>query len=65
MAGSDDNVFRGSTVLMQVYADRLGVPHNLDLATDYACQLDGGPAEKDARVLSIQARKTTQAFQRL
>lgn len=58
MAGPDDNVFGGSTVLMQVYANGLGVPRNLDLATDYACRLDGAPAENDGRVLSIQALKT-------
>ena len=57
-AHGDDEVFGGSTILMQVYANGLGVPRNLDLATAYACRIDGAPAESDGRVLHIQALKT-------
>lgn len=56
--GVDDNIFSGSTILMQVYANGLGVPRNLDLATSYACQIDGAPAEINGRVLHIQTMKT-------
>jgi uncharacterized protein YecT (DUF1311 family) len=56
--GADDNVFGGSTILMQVYANGLGVPRNLDLATAYACQIEGAPAEIDGRVLHVQAMNT-------
>ena len=55
--GADDQTFGGSTILMQIYANGLGVPRNLDLATAYACQLQGAPAESDARVLHLQALK--------
>ncbi len=54
---ADDQTFGGSTILMQIYANGLGVPRNLDLATAYACQLQGAPAETDARVLHLQALK--------
>ena len=55
--GGDDRTFGGSTILMQIYANGLGVPRNLDLATAYACQLQGAPAESDGRVLHLQALK--------
>ena len=55
---SGGDVFSGSTILMQIYANGLGVPRTLDLATSYACQLDGAPAEINGRVLHIQAMKT-------
>ena len=55
--GGDDQTFGGSTILMQIYANGLGVPRNLDLATAYACQLQGAPAESDGRVLHLQALK--------
>ena len=57
-AGADDKVFGGSTILMQIYANGLGVPRNPDLATAYACQIEGAPAENDGRVLHMQALKT-------
>jgi hypothetical protein len=31
-------------MFMQIYANGLGVPRNLDLATAYACQIEGAPA---------------------
>jgi uncharacterized protein YecT (DUF1311 family) len=56
--GADDQVFGGSTILMQIYANGLGVKRNLDVATAYACNLDGSVAESDGRVLHLQALKT-------
>lgn len=40
---------------MQIYANGLGVPRNLELATEYACQIWSAPAESDGRVLHLQA----------
>lgn len=57
-SGADDQVFGGSTILMQVYANGFGARRNLDLAMAYACQIDGAPAESNGRVLHIQALKT-------
>ena len=56
--GEDNEDFAGSTILMQVYANGLGVGRNLDLATAYACQLNAAPAEYDGRVLHLQSLKT-------
>jgi len=56
--GAADEVFGGSTILMQLYANGLGVSRNPDLATAYACQIDGAPAEIDGRVRHMQALKT-------
>lgn len=56
--GADDSIFGGSTILMQLYANGLGVKRNLDVATSYACDLDGSVAESDGRVLHLQALKT-------
>jgi uncharacterized protein YecT (DUF1311 family) len=58
VAGADDQVFGGSTILMQVYANGLGVSRNPDLATAYACRIEGAAAESDGRVLHMQALKT-------
>jgi uncharacterized protein YecT (DUF1311 family) len=55
---ADDEVFSGSTILMQLYANGLGVSRDPDLATTYACLIEGAPAEIDARVLHMQALKT-------
>ena len=56
--GADDEVFGGSTILMQVYANGLGATRNLDLATAYACNIDGAPAERDGRVNHLQDLKS-------
>lgn len=55
--GEDAEVFGGSTILMQVYANGLGVKRDLDLATAYACGISGAPAEVDGRVNHLQALK--------
>jgi len=56
--GADDEVFGGSAILMQIYANGLGVRRDPDLATTYACQIDGAPAESDGRVRHMQSLKT-------
>ena len=52
-----DEVFGGATILMQVYANGLGVAKDLDLATAYACMIEGAPMESDGRVTHLQALK--------
>jgi uncharacterized protein YecT (DUF1311 family) len=56
--GGDEETFAGQTILMQIYANGFGVPQNLDLATAYACQIRGAPAESDGRVLHLHALKS-------
>jgi len=53
-----EGVFAGPTILMQLYANGLGgVKRDLDLATAYACDIPGAPAEIDGRVQHLQALK--------
>ena len=52
-----DQVFGGLAILAQVYANGLGAAKNLDLATHYACNLAGAPAEMDGRVTHLAAIK--------
>ena len=52
------DTFAGSTILMQIYANGFGVPRNVDLATAYACQIQGAPAESEGRVLHLQTLKS-------
>lgn len=56
--GADDQLFAGSTILMQIYANGYGVKRNPDLATAYACGIDSAPMEYDLRVKALQALKT-------
>ena len=60
----DTEVFGGSTILMQVYANGLGVHRDLDLATAYACGIEGAPAESDGRVAHLQALKAQPSAKR-
>ncbi|MDR1990147.1 MAG: lysozyme inhibitor LprI family protein, partial [Acidobacteriaceae bacterium] len=53
-----DNLFGGTTTLMQIYANGYGVTRNLNLATAYACRVDGAPAEIEGRVAHLQSLKT-------
>lgn len=57
--GSDrtDSPFSGEAILMQIYANGLGVPKNLDVALQFACLVDGAPAEIEGRVSHLQALK--------
>ena len=52
--GADPQVtdfgFTGDRMLMTVYANGLGAPRNLDLATALACRSGGSPDEIDGRV---------------
>jgi len=56
--GGDSQTFAGPTILMQIYGNGFGVTRNLDLATAYACEIQGAPAESDGRVLHLQALKS-------
>jgi uncharacterized protein YecT (DUF1311 family) len=56
--GEGDRSFSGEAMLMQLYANGFGVARNPDLATAYACCIDGAPAENDGRVQHLQALKT-------
>lgn len=38
-----DGVFAGQTILMQIYANGLGVKRNYDVAIAYACAIEGAP----------------------
>jgi uncharacterized protein YecT (DUF1311 family) len=59
-----EDVFAGQTILMQLYANGLGVKRDLDLATAYACAIDGAPAETESRVAHLQALKVKPAATR-
>lgn len=55
--------FTGTTLLMQIYANGLGVPRNRTLATQLACaDQDAAPAESDGRILHLQAMKPNETF---
>lgn len=61
--GDDDaGFFGGRTMLMQIYANGLGVPRNLDLATALACSVEAAPAENDGRVVHLQGLAATDHF---
>ena len=45
--------FAGAAMLMTIYANGVGAERDLSMATALACQLDGGPAEMDFRVLHL------------
>ncbi len=49
--------FTGDRTLMVLYADGLGVPRDLDVATALACRAGGAPAEVDARVRRLARLK--------
>lgn len=55
--GEDDQPFAGSTILMQLYANGLGVRRNPDLATAFACHIWSAPAEYDLRITLLQGLK--------
>ncbi|HSX62186.1 MAG TPA: lysozyme inhibitor LprI family protein [Tahibacter sp.] len=46
----DELVFGGSAVLMMIYANGDGVPRNIALAKQFACAVQGAPAELDGRL---------------
>lgn len=53
-----------NAVLAMLYANGLGVPRDLDLATLYVCRAGGAPAELRGRVEHVQALKTAGSGQR-
>lgn len=57
MEGEGASVFSGRTMLMTVYANGLGGTRDLDLATHFACEIDGAPAESHGRILHLQELK--------
>ncbi len=53
-AQSDDrSPLGGQAMLMTIYANGVGATRDLDLATHYACQVEGAPAESDGRVTEL------------
>lgn len=54
----DDAFFSARAILMQIYANGLGVPRNLPLATSFACSIESAPAENDGRVMHLQSLMT-------
>jgi uncharacterized protein YecT (DUF1311 family) len=52
---------KDNAVLAMLYANGLGVPRDLDLATQYACRAGGAYAEVSGRVEHLQALKTAPA----
>lgn len=49
-AASDRNPISGSVVLAMIYANGMDVSRNLPLATKFACEAGGAPAEINARI---------------
>jgi len=49
--------FSGEVMLMTIYANGVGARRDFDLATHYACQLDGAPAEMDYRIQHLAELK--------
>jgi len=53
----NDSPFRGTAMLMTIYANGRGAKKDLDLATSLACRIDDAPAAIDGRVQHLQALK--------
>jgi uncharacterized protein YecT (DUF1311 family) len=52
------NMLTGPAILMQIYANGRGARRDLDLATAFACQIEGAPLESNARVKHLQAMRS-------
>ncbi len=50
----DRHPISGSAVLSMIYANGLGVRRNVPLATKFACEVGGAPAEINARISHLQ-----------
>jgi len=50
--------FVGSSILMMLYANGLGVPKNIPLAERFACEEGGAPAEIEGRIQHLEKMKT-------
>lgn len=57
MNANTDYVFSGKAILMMIYANGKGVRHNTDLALRLACEIEGAPAEIEARIAHLQELK--------
>ena len=55
-SADDDSGFSGSAMLMTIYANGIGARRDLRLATHFACEIDGAPAEVDGRVANLAAK---------
>jgi hypothetical protein len=55
----DEKVFGGSSMLMIIYANGRGANRNYDLALQFACTLDGAPAEMEGRIKNLTMKKRT------
>ena len=53
----DDSVFSGRTMLMTIYANGVGARRDLDLATHFACGIEGAPMESHGRVSHLSELK--------
>jgi uncharacterized protein YecT (DUF1311 family) len=53
-ANGDKDPVAGSAVLTMIYANGMGVPRNLPLATKFACEAGGAAAEIDGRIEHLQ-----------
>ncbi|WP_158807368.1 lysozyme inhibitor LprI family protein [Beijerinckia sp. L45] len=58
-AEDETDPFDGRALLVTIYANGRGATRNLDIASAYACLLDGAPAEIDARILHLAAMKAS------
>jgi hypothetical protein len=58
-ADGSRNPISGSVVLAMIYANGAGVNRNLPLATKFACEAGGAPAEIDARIGHLEAMAAT------
>lgn len=56
--------FAGTGMLMTIYANGKGAKRNLDLATTYACRVDGRSTESIQRVEYLQGLKTQEPHKR-
>lgn len=54
-ASGEGGQIAGPAVLAMVYANGLGVRRNLPLATKFACEAGGAPAELDSRIEHLEA----------
>src|SRR5262249_39964321 len=51
--GDGAPVFGGPEILLMIYANGKGVPRNLDIATQFACEVGGAEAELGGRIAHL------------
>jgi hypothetical protein len=57
----DEAPFGGTSILLLVYANGRGAARNLDLATRFACELGGAPAETESRLEHLRRMRADAA----